>query len=71
MKRTVIEYNYSVTMENGETFNIVSSKSIGVRKLNKVCKDKGSEYKTAVCTTESHTYELSDEKFIELATKLD
>ena len=32
MKRTVVEYTYSVTMENGETFNIVSLKSIGVRK---------------------------------------
>lgn len=71
MKRTVVEYHYNVTMVNGEEFNIVAMKSIGVRKINKMCKDKGSEYKSVVCTTESHTYELSDEKFIELATRLD
>lgn len=71
MKRMVAEHNYRVTMANGEEFNIVSLKPISVRKLNKICKDKGSEYKEDVCTTESHTYELSDEKFIELATRLD
>ena len=71
MKRTIVEYNYGVTMENGEVFNVVSLKPIGVRKLNKICKDKGSEYKMSVCTTESHTYELPDDKFIELATKFD
>lgn len=71
MKRTVVEYHYSVTMMNGEEFNIVTNKSISVRKINKMCKDKGSEYKSVICTTESHMYELSDEKFLELATRLD
>ena len=71
MKRTLVEYNYTLTMENGEVFNIKSLKSLGVRKLNTICKEKGSEYKSIVCTTESHTYELSDEKFIEVATRID
>lgn len=46
-------------------------RTISVGKLNKICKDRGSVYKTVVCTKESHTYELSDEKFLELATRLD
>ncbi len=71
MKRTFVEYHYSVTMANGEEFNIVTNKSIGVRKINKMCKDKGSEYKSVICTTELYVYEMSDDKFLELATRLD
>ena len=71
MRKKVVEYNYSVTMENGNVFNIVSLKPIGVRKLNKLCKEEGSECKDVICTTSTHKYELSDEKFIELATRLD
>ena len=58
-------------MKSGEIFNITSLKPLGVRKLKEICKDKESEYKKSVCTTEAHTYELSDEKFIEVATRLD
>lgn len=71
MKKKLTEYNYTVTMENGEVFEITSFNTVGVRNLNNICKAKGSKCKTAVCTTESHTYELSDEKFIEVATRLD
>lgn len=71
MKRTITEYHYSVTMGNGEGFDIVTTKPISSGKLNKICKDKGSVCKTTVYVTESHTYELADDKFIELANRLD
>ena len=71
MKKTVVEYTYTLTMKSGEIFNITSLKPLGVRKLKAICKDKDSEYKMSVCTTELHTYEMTDEKFIEVATRLD
>lgn len=35
MKRTITEYHYSVTMGNGEGFDIVTMKPISAGKLNK------------------------------------